>query len=108
MPWPWWKPWSIWIPNRRHAFERALFGFAKPETVIVTTPNREYNVKYPGIAPDGLRHADHRFEWTRTEFAAWANAVAGAHGYSVEFEPVGDVDSALGAPTQMGRFRRCA
>lgn len=94
--------------DRLGAFERALFAFAKPETVIVTTPNREYNVKYPAIAPDGLRHADHRFEWTRAEFAAWANAVAGAHGYSVEFEPVGDVDSALGAPTQMGRFRRCA
>ena len=95
-------------PDRLGAFERALFAFAKPETVVVTTPNREYNVNYPGIGPDGLRHADHRFEWTRSEFAAWANAVAGAHGYSVEFEPVGEVDPALGAPTQMGRFRRCA
>ena len=95
-------------PDRLGAFERVLFAFAKPETVIVTTPNREYNVNYPGIPRDGLRHADHRFEWTRSEFAAWANAVASAHGYSVEFEAVGDLDPALGAPTQMGRFRRCA
>lgn len=95
-------------PDRLGAFERALFAFAKPETVIVTTPNREYNVKYPGIAPDGLRHADHRFEWTRTEFAAWADAVCTAHGYTVDFDPVGEEDPALGAPTQMGRFRRCA
>ena len=95
-------------PERLGAFERALFAFAKPETVIVTTPNREYNAQYPGIAPSGLRHADHRFEWTRAEFAAWANAVATAHGYAVDFEPVGEVDEALGAPTQMSIFRRCA
>jgi len=54
-----------------------------------------------------LRHRDHRFEWTRREFAAWAERVASTHGYSVRFEPVGDVDPALGAPTQMGVFERC-
>ncbi|MDE0422654.1 MAG: 3' terminal RNA ribose 2'-O-methyltransferase Hen1 [Gammaproteobacteria bacterium] len=95
-------------PDRLGTFERVLFEFAKPETVVVTTPNREYNVRYPGIPAGGLRHSDHRFEWTRAEFAAWADAVASAHGYAVAFEPVGDVDEALGAPTQMGTFRRCA
>ena len=95
-------------PERLGAFERMLFGFAKPETVVVTTPNRDYNVKYPGIPPGGLRHPDHRFEWTRSEFAAWADTVASAHGYTVAVEPVGEVDDALGAPTQMGVFRRCA
>ena len=95
-------------PERLGAFERMLFGFAKPETVVVTTPNREYNAKYPGIPPGGLRHPDHRFEWTRSEFAAWADTVASAHGYTVAVEPVGEVDDALGAPTQMGVFRRCA
>ena len=95
-------------PERLGTFERVLFEFAKPETVVVTTPNREYNVKYPGIPAGGLRHSDHRFEWTRAEFAAWAEAAASAHGYSVAFEPVGDVDETLGAPTQMGMFRRCA
>ena len=95
-------------PERLGAFERMLFGFAKPETVVVTTPNRDYNVKYPGIPPGGLRHPDHRFEWTRSEFAAWADTVASAHGYTVAVEPVGEVDDALGAPTQMGVLRRCA
>ncbi|MDE0036811.1 MAG: 3' terminal RNA ribose 2'-O-methyltransferase Hen1 [Gammaproteobacteria bacterium] len=95
-------------PERLGTFERVLFEFAKPETVVVTTPNREYNVKYPGIPAGGLRHPDHRFEWTRSEFAAWADTVAARHGYSVALESVGDVDGALGAPTQMGRFRRCA
>ena len=69
-------------PERLGAFELMLFGFAKPETVVVTTPNRDYNVKYPGIPPGGLRHSDHRFEWTRSEFAAWADTVASAHGYN--------------------------
>ncbi|MCY4058515.1 MAG: 3' terminal RNA ribose 2'-O-methyltransferase Hen1 [Gammaproteobacteria bacterium] len=95
-------------PERLGTFERVLFEFAKPETVVVTTPNREYNVRYPGIPAGGLRHPDHRFEWTRSEFAAWADTVAAKHGYSVALESVGDVDGALGAPTQMGRFRRCA
>ena len=94
-------------PDRLAAFERALFEFAKPQTVVVTTPNREYNAKYPKLGETGLRHADHRFEWTRGEFAAWANRVAPAHGYSVAFEPVGEVDAVLGPPTQMGIFRRC-
>ncbi len=93
-------------PDRLGAFGRALFAFAKPETVVVTTPNREYNVNYPGIPAGGLRHPDHRFEWTRSEFAAWAHAVAATHGYSVAFETVGEVDEALGPPTQMGIFRR--
>ena len=95
-------------PERLGTFERVLFEFAKPETVVVTTPNREYNVRYPGIPAGGLRHPHHRFEWTRAEFAAWAEAAASAHGYAVAFEPVGDADEALGAPTQMGIFRRCA
>ena len=94
-------------PDRLAAFERVLFEFARPSTAVVTTPNREYNVNFPGLAEGTLRHPDHRFEWTRAEFAAWAERVAGAHGYRVTIEPVGGVDPEHGAPTQMGIFRRC-
>ena len=94
-------------PERLAAFERVLFEFARPATAVVTTPNREYNVNFPGLAEGALRHPDHRFEWTRAEFAAWADRVAGAHGYRVMVEPVGGVDPEHGAPTQMGIFRRC-
>ena len=94
-------------PARLPMFEQALFGHAKPGTVVLTTPNREYNVLYPGIPDGGLRHPDHRFEWTRDEFRAWADAVAEEHGYTVTHLPVGAVDAAHGAPTQMGVFRRC-
>ena len=94
-------------PERVPALERALFEFARPATIVVTTPNREYNVRFAQVGAGGLRHPDHRFEWTRSEFAAWANTAASTHGYTADFEPVGEVDEALGAATQMGIFRRC-
>jgi len=95
-------------PDRVPAFERVLFEFARPGTVVVTTPNREYNANYPNVADGALRHPDHRFEWTRGEFASWSERVAEAHGYRVHFEPVGDVDTRLGPPTQMAIFERCS
>ncbi len=94
-------------PPRLAAFERALFGFARPATVVVTTPNREYNGLFPNLADGSLRHRDHRFEWTRAEFQAWAGALAEAQGYRVDFRPIGEVDQARGAPTQMAVFDRC-
>ena len=74
--------------------------------MIVTTPNVDYNALFPGLAAGALRHRDHRFEWTRAEFAAWAGAVAGRHGYAVEHAGIGPDDPSHGAPTQMAVFRR--
>jgi len=92
--------------DRLEAFERVLFGGARPETVVLTTPNREYNVRFEGL-PDGkLRHRDHRFEWTRVEFQAWAERVADEHGYGVRLAPLGPEDDEVGAPSQMGVFSR--
>lgn len=91
-------------PPRLSAFERALFASARPGTVVLTTPNREYNAIWENVGAGKLRHADHRFEWTRDEFRAWAKGVAGRHGYSVRFLSIGPVDEALGPPTQMGVF----
>ena len=71
-------------PQRLDAFERALFEYAKPRAIALTTPNREYNAKFERIGPTGLRHRDHRFEWTRAEFAEWAARVARRHGCQVE------------------------
>ena len=93
-------------PPRLSAFERAVFEFARPGTVVLTTPNREYNVTWENVGDEKLRHPDHRFEWTRQEFRDWAEGVAGRHGYAVRFLPVGPVDEALGSPTQMGVFER--
>jgi 3' terminal RNA ribose 2'-O-methyltransferase Hen1 len=91
---------------RLNAFERALFEFAKPKTVVLTTPNVEFNVKFDNLPAGKMRHRDHRFEWTRTEFQAWASDVAQRFGYEVRFLPVGPEDTVVGAATQMAVFAR--
>jgi 3' terminal RNA ribose 2'-O-methyltransferase Hen1 len=95
-------------PDRLPALEQAVLGGAAPGTVIITTPNAEYNVRYPQLALGGRRHPDHRFEWGRAEFRAWAHRVAGQYGYSATFEPVGEADPDTGPPTQMAVLRRTA
>ncbi|MFG2262006.1 3' terminal RNA ribose 2'-O-methyltransferase Hen1 [Streptomyces sp. NPDC048720] len=89
---------------RLPALEYAVFGHARPRTVLVTTPNVEYNVRWETLPAGHVRHGDHRFEWTREEFRAWAAAVAGRHGYEVAFVPVGPDDPEVGPPTQMAVF----
>jgi 3' terminal RNA ribose 2'-O-methyltransferase Hen1 len=91
-------------PPLLDAFAAALFGAARPKTVALTTPNVEYNARFEALHGQELRHADHRFEWTRAEFEAWARAVAERFGYGVRFEGIGEPDPALGPPTQMGIF----
>jgi 3' terminal RNA ribose 2'-O-methyltransferase Hen1 len=93
-------------PPRLAAFERVLFEHARPGTVVLTTPNAEYNVRWPTLPAGNFRHRDHRFEWTRAEFQAWATRVAGRFGYAVRFAPVGPVDPDVGSPTQMALFTR--
>ncbi|MEN6372601.1 MAG: 3' terminal RNA ribose 2'-O-methyltransferase Hen1 [Armatimonadota bacterium] len=91
---------------RLAAFERVLFEFAKPGTVVLTTPNAEYNVKWESLPAGKMRHRDHRFEWTRDEFTTWANGIGERFGYSVRFLPVGPEDADVGAPTQMAVFEK--
>ena len=94
-------------PARLEAFEEALFGHARPGIIALTTPNREHNVRYEGLRDGRLRHRDHRFEWTRAEFVAWAESVAERHGYQVEIGEIGPEDTEVGAPSQRGLFTRC-
>ena len=89
---------------RLPALEYAVFGAARPRTVVVTTPNVEYNVRWETLPAGHVRHGDHRFEWTRAEFGDWAGKVAQRHGYDVEFVPVGPDDPEVGPPTQMAVF----
>ncbi|MGD0114119.1 MAG: 3' terminal RNA ribose 2'-O-methyltransferase Hen1 [Armatimonadota bacterium] len=91
---------------RLAAFERVVFEFARPGTVIITTPNAEYNSKFGSLPAGTFRHKDHRFEWSRGEFAAWANGVAERSGYRVQLRPIGEDDPALGSPSQMAMFSR--
>ena len=90
--------------SRLPALERSVFGCAKPDAVIVTTPNVEYNVRFETLAAGQFRHRDHRFEWTRAEFGQWAEGVAERHGYTVRYRPIGDDDPQVGPPTQAAVF----
>ena len=92
--------------ERLPTLEKIVFGAARPATVVVTTPNAEYNALFPNLAPGAFRHPDHRFEWTRAEFQAWAGGVSEVHGYDVAFSGIGNFDEVLGAPTQMASFTK--
>jgi 3' terminal RNA ribose 2'-O-methyltransferase Hen1 len=93
-------------PERLPALERAVFGFAAPATIVVTTPNAEYNVHFDTLPAGSMRHRDHRFEWTRAEFAAWAERAASAYHYQVAYHPVGPEHPDAGPPTQLAVFDR--
>ena len=93
-------------PSRLPALQRAVFGFARPANVILTTPNAEYNVRFEALPAGQLRHRDHRFEWSRREFHDWCDAAAAEHGYAVRYLPIGPDDAEVGPPTQMAVFSR--
>jgi 3' terminal RNA ribose 2'-O-methyltransferase Hen1 len=93
-------------PGRLPALERAVFEFAHPTHVVVTTPNAEYNLRFETLPAGRPRHRDHRFEWTRDEFAAWADGVATRFGYVVRYLPIGPEDPEVGPPTQMAVLDR--
>jgi len=95
-------------PDRLPALERVVFHETAPATVIVTTPNAEYNAHFETLPAGALRHPDHRFEWTRAEFRAWARQAAGNHGYQVRFLPVGPEHPQDGPPTQLAVFSKQA
>jgi predicted nucleotidyltransferase/SAM-dependent methyltransferase len=90
-------------PPQLAAFTGIVFGYARSRIVIVTTPNAEYNVRW---RIHGRRHVDHRFEWDRSTFAAWAGASGDRWGYTASFSGIGPYDPKLGHPTQMAVFRR--
>ncbi len=93
-------------PPRLSALEQNVFGTARPGTVVVTTPNAEYNQRWETLPAGSFRHTDHRFEWSRAQFARWGDRVAERHGYSIRYRPVGDEDPEVGSATQMAVFAR--
>ena len=91
--------------HRLSAVERAVFGSFRPATVVITTPNSEYNPIH-GAPAGSFRHPDHRFEWPRAKFRDWARGVAGRNGYRAAFGDIGEPDPDLGSPTQMAVLSR--
>ena len=89
---------------RLAALEKAIFEYAKPTTIVITTPNAEYNIRFNDYEKGKLRHKDHRFEWTRNEFENWGNKIASKYNYHVDFKPIGEIDPEVGALSQMAVF----
>ncbi len=95
-------------PFRLQAFERILFGDLSPQTIVLTTPNRDYNAAFETLPAGKMRHSDRRFEWSRDEFAEWTNHVAARNGYAVTVSGAGPHSDDHGAPSQMAVFARAA
>jgi 3' terminal RNA ribose 2'-O-methyltransferase Hen1 len=92
--------------DRLAVIEQVLFGYTRPRTVVITTPNQEYNSQWSSLPAGCFRHPDHHFEWTRAEFQHWAFEVAERFGYRVRFQEIGPQHPEVGAPTQMGVFQQ--
>jgi 3' terminal RNA ribose 2'-O-methyltransferase Hen1 len=93
-------------PPRLPALGHAVFKAARPGSVVVTTPNSEYNVRFESLPAGDFRHPDHRFEWSRAQFQDWASEVCDRYGYDVSHRAVGPDDPEVGSPTQLALFRR--
>jgi small RNA 2'-O-methyltransferase len=94
-------------PARLSALEITVFGKSGPATVIVTTPNAEFNVLL-GVPPHRFRHPDHRFEWGRAKFRAWAEGVALRNCYEARLRDVAGMHPTYGGASQMAVFTRMA
>jgi small RNA 2'-O-methyltransferase len=93
-------------PGGLSRLEKSVFRELAPATVVITTPNSEYNPLL-GVPAHRFRRLDHRFEWDRDEFRAWCDAVARRSGYRVVISDVPFSRPAFGGPTQMAVFDRC-
>lgn len=90
-------------PDRLKMVENRIFKEINSSLVIVTTPNKEFNVKYE-MKQNEFRHQDHRFEWDRDTFFQWCKKLSHTYDYQVNVSGVGQCDSKLGSPTQMAVF----
>lgn len=81
-----------------------IFKDYRPEVLIVTTPNQEYNVVYD--MDEKMRHHDHRFEWTREELRQKMEAWSKHFPYQMSYQGIGEENQLYGHPTQMVIFRR--
>ena len=93
-------------PSRLPVFERVVFEYAQPNTIIITTPNADFNVRWASLPAGQFRHPDHRFEWSRKQFQHWTQGVEKKFNYHTTIKPIGPVDPEVGPPTQMAVFNK--
>lgn len=90
-------------PGRLSLVERAVFAEMRPQTVVITTPNAEFNPLL-AVPSHRFRHPDHRFEWDRARFRRWASGVAARNGYGVACHDIAGRHPVLGGASQMAVF----
>lgn len=56
--------------------------------ILITTPNKNFNVHFH--LGDEMRHDDHKFEFTPSEFRDFILAIFPAHGWRASFSMIGD------------------
>ncbi|CAJ0577520.1 unnamed protein product, partial [Mesorhabditis spiculigera] len=75
--------------------DKVLFNILhniKPKVAIISTPNHEYNQKFPGMDKK-FRHDDHHFEFNTVEFTEWTERLRKGSGYSAEVDYVGYLEN---------------
>lgn len=65
-----------------------IFKHYRPGLVLMSTPNREYNVNFP-MEEGKFRHSDHKFEWNTNEATAFAQKIKDTYGYDWALEYIG-------------------
>lgn len=89
--------------DRLSVLERAVFARMRPATVVITTPNAEYN-SLLGVPSHRFRHPGHQFEWNRAKFGRWVAGVAARNGYEVACRDSAGRHPVLGGASQMAVF----
>ncbi|MGM0560492.1 MAG: methyltransferase domain-containing protein [Pseudomonadota bacterium] len=92
-------------PERLTVLETALFQKMCPASVIVTTPNADYN-ELLGVPAHRFRHPDHRFEWGRRKFRSWAEGVGRRNGCRVMLSDLAGAHPFYGGVSQMAVFTK--
>lgn len=92
-------------PDQLSKLERALFYRMRPQTIVITTPNSEFNPLL-GVPAHRMRHPDHRFEWNRAQFRRWCTRASKTAGYEADFHDIAGQHPTLGGASQMAVFRR--
>lgn len=92
--------------DRLDTFEKIVFDYLQLKTIIISTPNAEYNAVYEFLEDGNYRHDDHRFEWTRAEFKQWCNSIAETYNYEYIISFIGDENEEHGTPSQMAIFNK--
>lgn len=100
------EPLGYTVQASRHTLDETVPEWGDSRYFSVVLEGQKRLSEFEGLPAGRFRHKDHRFEWTRAEFEAWARGVAERFGYGVRFAPVGEVDAEVGAPTQMAVFSR--